>query len=111
MKPARPQFRPANPRFGHRVTRAVATGSAVFAVAMGAPATAAAAPGPCAGTVCSFDVPDGQYEIMMLLGGPDAAQTGINVEGRRVALAPVSSEWTARPPLCSGAPFSAQVPV
>src|SRR5947207_6426217 len=71
---------------------ALATGSAVVASTVMIPAAAGAAPPePCTTSVCSFDVPDGQYEIRLWLGGPDAAQTGINVEGRRVALAPVDT--------------------
>ncbi|MEV4054832.1 GDSL-type esterase/lipase family protein [Amycolatopsis sp. NPDC049688] len=40
----------------------------------------------CAGS-CSFDVPAGDYEIEALLTG----QTGLDVEARRIALAPVAT--------------------
>ncbi|KDN19155.1 GDSL-type esterase/lipase family protein [Amycolatopsis rifamycinica] len=41
---------------------------------------------------CSFDVPAGDYEIDVVLGGPGAGSTGLDVEARRIALAPVATE-------------------
>lgn len=40
---------------------------------------------------CSFDVPSGDYEIDVVLGGRDAGSTGLDVEARRIALAPVQT--------------------
>ena len=82
----------ATPSSQIRRFRSLATGSAVLATTVLIPAVAGAAPPePCTTSVCSFDVPDGQYEIRLWLGGSEAARTGINVEGRRVALAPVDT--------------------
>ncbi|HEY3003086.1 MAG TPA: hypothetical protein VGJ44_12135, partial [Kribbellaceae bacterium] len=42
--------------------------------------------------VCSFDVPPGEYEVQVALGSRTAAaDTGVQVEARRVALAPVAT--------------------
>ncbi|MEV6873373.1 GDSL-type esterase/lipase family protein [Amycolatopsis sp. NPDC051128] len=70
-------------------------GTAMAAVlALGAlPAVAEAGPrwSVCTAT-CSFDVPSGDYEIDVLLGGRDAGSTGLDVEARRIALAPVATK-------------------
>lgn len=51
---------------------------------------ASAAANPCGGTVCSFNVPPGTYEITVTLGSRTAAaNTGLDVEARRTVLAPV----------------------
>ncbi len=53
---------------------------------------AAAASNPCSGTVCSFNVPPGTYEITVTLGSRTAAaDTGLDVEARRTVLAPVAT--------------------
>jgi lysophospholipase L1-like esterase len=65
----------------------------VAALALGTlPAVADAAPRwtVCTGS-CSFDVPAGDYRIDVVLGGRDAGSTGLDVEARRIALAPVST--------------------
>ncbi len=56
------------------------------------PAVADAAPHwtVCAAT-CSFDVPAGDYDVDVVLGGRDAGSTGLDVEARRIALAPVAT--------------------
>src|SRR6266568_3258670 len=42
--------------------------------------------------VCSFNVPPGDYELQVALGSStEAADTGVQVEARRVALAPVAT--------------------
>jgi lysophospholipase L1-like esterase len=63
-------------------------------LALGAvPAVADAAPrwSVCAGS-CSFDVPPGDYDVEVLLGGRAAGSTGLDVEARRIALAPVGTK-------------------
>ena len=51
---------------------------------------ASAASNPCNGTVCSFNVPPGTYEITVTLGSRSAAaDTGLDVEARRTVLAPI----------------------
>lgn len=46
----------------------------------------------CSGTECSFTVPPGTYEIIVTLGSrTGAADTGLDVEGRRTVLAPVAT--------------------
>jgi len=59
----------------------------------GAAPAAAAAPHwtVCDGS-CSFDVPPGDYEVEVVLGGRDAGSTGLDVEARRIALAPVATK-------------------
>ncbi len=77
--------------------RRTIAGMAAAALALAVPAAAHAAPAPlagrhCAGLTCSFDVPPGEYELRIALGSPTrAADTGIEVEARRTALAPVST--------------------
>lgn len=49
-------------------------------------------PAGCAAESCSFDVPPGEYEVRLALGSRTAAaDTGVQVEARRVALAPVAT--------------------
>ena len=44
------------------------------------------------GVTCSFDVPPGEYQLLLALGSRTrAADTGVAVEARRTALAPVST--------------------
>ncbi|MDQ7803561.1 GDSL-type esterase/lipase family protein [Amycolatopsis sp. A133] len=45
----------------------------------------------CTGS-CSFDVPAGDYQVDVVLGGRDAGSTGLDVEARRIALAPVATK-------------------
>jgi len=55
-------------------------------------APAAAAANPCTGTVCSFAVPPGTYDIAVTLGSTTAAaDTGLDVEAHRTVLAPVAT--------------------
>ena len=74
-----------------RLALAVASAVAVFV----APVAAGAEPLPpgCSpGLVCSFDVPPGEYQLQVALGSrTEAADTGVQVEARRVALAPVAT--------------------
>lgn len=63
----------------------------LLAAALGTAVPAAAA-GPCSGTMCSFDVPPGTYEITVDVGSRTAAaDTGLDVEARRTVLAPVAT--------------------
>ncbi|WP_410606620.1 GDSL-type esterase/lipase family protein [Amycolatopsis sp. lyj-109] len=55
-----------------------------------APADAAPRWTVCTGS-CSFDVPAGDYRVDVLLGGRNAGSTGLDVEARRIALAPVAT--------------------
>ncbi len=77
---------------------ALAAAAAVAASVFVAPAAAAAEPLPglpagCTPElVCSFNVPPGDYELQVALGSStEAADTGVQVEARRVALAPVAT--------------------
>jgi hypothetical protein len=68
----------------------LAAGTLAAALGMAVPATAAA--NPCTGTVCSFTVPPGTYEITVTLGSKTAAaNTGLDVEAHRTVLAPIAT--------------------
>jgi lysophospholipase L1-like esterase len=82
------------------------TAAATGALVLPATATAAAAPGhatgvilptpnptaEAAGAAYSFDVPSGDYDLMLKFGNADtAASTGVQVEARRTVLAPVET--------------------
>ncbi|MEV6605879.1 rhamnogalacturonan acetylesterase [Kutzneria sp. NPDC051319] len=73
-----------------RTALLLAAGTA--AAALGAVAPATAAVNPCTGTVCSFAVPPGTYEITVTVGSKTAAaDTGLDVEAHRIVLAPVAT--------------------
>ena len=65
--------------------------AAALAATLGTAAVpASAAANPCTGTVCSFNVPPGTYQLTVTLGSRTAAaDTGLDVEARRTVLAPV----------------------
>ena len=73
-----------------RTALLVAAGT--LAATLGTALPSAAAANPCNGTVCSFNVPPGTYEITVTLGSKTAAaNTGLDVEARRTVLAPVAT--------------------
>ncbi|BEL03000.1 rhamnogalacturonan acetylesterase [Actinoplanes sichuanensis] len=75
------------------------TAAAAAVVAVPAPALAGGRhgiPGECTGTapvVCHYDVPPGEYDVAVLLGGPDAAgSTAVRAEARRMMVAETATE-------------------
>jgi lysophospholipase L1-like esterase len=79
-------------------SRWVTLGAAVV-VAVPAPAVASPGrtpiPGECTGVapvVCHYDVPPGEYDVSVILGGPEAGSTAVRAEARRMMLAETVTE-------------------
>lgn len=75
------------------VVMSLAASALIATLGMTSAASAVSNPSPCAGAQCSFNVPPGTYEITVTLGSRTAAaDTGLDVEGRRTVLAPVATK-------------------